>query len=74
LNSGEYNQVLDILRAEQRPELYYRYGPELMRVLPEHFVDAIITGESHGNLLSPTKVLPALVIVSEKHQELQVIR
>ena len=70
LQNNAHFEVLDVLKEQRKPELFYKYGPELMQALPEDFVDAII--EAGRSLTPPTKILSALVVCSRKDQELQV--
>ncbi len=72
LQGSNHSAALAVLREQRQPELYYQYGPEFMQALPGKFIDVVI--EQGRNLLSPTKVLPALVICSRKDQEMQAIR
>ena len=69
LQNNAHLDVMDVLREQRRPELFYKYGPELMQAMPEEFVDAVI---NVGRVLKPTKILASLVVCSRKDQELQV--
>jgi hypothetical protein len=54
--------ALDVLRSQNRKELFYQFAPALMQFVPKQMVDAFI---SQGRGLSPAKLLPALVIVDD---------
>ncbi len=72
LQSRDHHAALAVLKEQRRAELYYQHGPELMKALPERYISAVI--EQGVGMLSPTKILPSLVVSSTREQEMQSIR
>jgi hypothetical protein len=54
--------ALDVLKSQNRKELFYQFAPALMQFVPKQMVNALI---SQGRGLSPAKLLPALVTVDD---------
>jgi hypothetical protein len=54
--------ALDVLKSQNRKELFYQFAPALMQFVPKQMVNALIT---QGRGLSPAKLLPALVTVDD---------
>lgn len=71
LQSDRFDAVLKILKEQRKPELYYKYGPDLMRNMPKTFVDSLI---EQGLKLTPARLIPSLVVSTAKEQELESIR
>ena len=59
LRNKQYQAVLSILTAEADPEMFYSYCPLLLQSLPKETVDTLV---SMGKLLSPSRLLPALLV------------
>ena len=57
-----YVSALDVLKSQNRKELFYQFAPALMPVVPKQLVNVLI---SQGRGLSPAKLLPALVSVDD---------
>jgi hypothetical protein len=57
-----YIAALEVLKSQNRKELFYQIAPALMQFVPKQMVDALI---SQGRGLSPAKLLPALVTVDD---------
>jgi hypothetical protein len=57
-----YVAALDVLKSQNRKELFYQFAPALMHFVPKQMVNALI---SQGRGLSPAKLLPALVTVDD---------
>jgi hypothetical protein len=57
-----YVAALDVLKSQNRKELFYQFAPALMQFVPKQMVNALI---SQGRALSPAKLLPALVTVDD---------
>lgn len=65
INQGNFNDALLILRKQNKPELYYKYCPILMEVIPKETVQALIIQEKR---LQPKKLLPTLICLnSDEH-------
>jgi len=73
LRNKQYQAVLSILTAEANPELFYSYCPVLLQSLPKQTVDTLVT---LGKLLSPSRLLPSLLVSQSSDAEvaLQSIR
>ncbi|TRY72729.1 hypothetical protein TCAL_00267 [Tigriopus californicus] len=71
LQNDRFEAVLQILKEQRQPELYYKYGPDLMRNMPQAFVDALI---EQGLKLAPARLIPSLVVGTAREQELESIR
>jgi len=59
LRNKQYQAVLSILTTEANPELFYSYCPVLLQSLPKQTVDTLV---SMSKLLSPSRLLPALLV------------
>jgi len=59
LRNKQYQAVLSILTAEADPEMFYSYCPLLLQSLPKETVDTLVL---MGRLLSPSRLLPALLV------------
>jgi len=59
LRNKQYQAVLSILTAEADPEMFYSYCPLLLQSLPKETVDTLVL---MGKLLSPSRLLPALLV------------
>ena len=59
LMNKQYQAVLSILTTEANPELFYSYCPVLLQSLPMQTVDTLV---SMSKLLSPSRLLPALLV------------
>lgn len=57
-----YVSALDVLKSQNRKDLFYQFAPALMPVVPKQLVNVLI---SQGRGLSPAKLLPALVSVDD---------
>ncbi|KDR19383.1 Vacuolar protein sorting-associated protein 18-like protein, partial [Zootermopsis nevadensis] len=62
IHKNNYLEALDVLKSQNRKELFYHFAPALMQFVPKQMVSALI---SQGRGLSPAKLLPALVTVDE---------
>ena len=58
---------MEILLSQHSAALYYQYGPTLMQTVPRSLIDAII---QEGKRLVPVKLIPSLVVASNKDQVL----
>jgi len=59
LRNKQYQAVLSILTSEADPEMFYSYCPLLLQSLPKETVDTLVL---MGKLLSPSRLLPALLV------------
>lgn len=50
--------ALEVLKTQNRKDLFYQFAPILMQSVPREMVQVLI---AQGRGLSPTKLLPALV-------------
>jgi len=71
LQDNEYLPALKVLKTLRRPEMFYHYGPLLMPEIPMRFVTSII---EQGKSLSPSRMIPSLVVSNRETQELESIR
>ncbi|KAJ9580206.1 hypothetical protein L9F63_004149 [Diploptera punctata] len=62
IHKNNYLEALDVLKSQNRKELFYQFAPALMQVVPKQMVNALI---SQGRGLNPAKLLPALVTMDE---------
>ncbi|XP_049801385.1 vacuolar protein sorting-associated protein 18 homolog isoform X1 [Schistocerca nitens] len=58
INENSYLAALDVLKTQNRKELFYQFTPVLIQAIPRETVQVLI---EKGRSLSPTKLLPALV-------------
>ena len=62
MRNNKYEEVLSLLSETGDPELIYSYLGELVRPCPELSVETLIKA---GRILSPARLLPALVVGQE---------
>ncbi|GFG37001.1 hypothetical protein Cfor_07076 [Coptotermes formosanus] len=62
IHKNNYLEALDVLKSQNRKDLFYQFAPALMQFVPKQTVSVLI---SQGRGLSPTKLLPALVNVDD---------
>lgn len=55
---NHYLDALDVLKSQNRRDLFYQFSPILMQEIPKQTVNALI---AQGRNLLPVKLLPALV-------------
>lgn len=58
LYKGDYREALEVLKSQDRKELFYEFAPALMQAEPKQTVAALI---SQGRALKPVSLLPALI-------------
>ncbi|PSN40464.1 Vacuolar protein sorting-associated protein 18 [Blattella germanica] len=64
IHKNNYVEALNVLKSQNRKELFYQFAPGLMQAVPKQTVSALI---SQGRGLSPAKLLPALVALDDDH-------
>jgi hypothetical protein len=62
IHKNNYLEALDVLKSQNRKDLFYQFAPALMPVVPKQLVNVLI---SQGRGLNPAKLLPALVSVDD---------
>lgn len=55
---NSYMEALEVLKSQNRTDLFYQFSPILMQEIPKQMVNALI---AQGRSLLPVKLLPALV-------------
>ncbi|KAK3930225.1 Vacuolar protein sorting-associated protein 18-like protein [Frankliniella fusca] len=58
LYKGHYREALEVLKSQDKKELFYEFAPALMQAEPKQTVAALI---SQGRALKPVNLLPALI-------------
>lgn len=58
LYKGDYAEALEVLKSQDRKDLFYEFAPALMQAQPQRTVAALI---SQGRALKPVNLLPALI-------------
>ncbi|CAG2063003.1 unnamed protein product, partial [Timema podura] len=58
INKNNYLEALDVLKGQNKKELFYQFTPALVQAIPKQTIQALI---AQGRTLSPNKLLPALV-------------
>lgn len=58
LYKGDYREALEVLKCQDRKDLFYEFAPALMQAEPKQTVAALI---SQGRALKPVNLLPALI-------------
>ena len=72
LAGGEYGRALRLLQSAGEPSLWYSHAPTLLSASPEECVNSLLM--LPPSLLSPEKLLPALLTASQAGAGAQVIR
>ncbi|XP_063904510.1 vacuolar protein sorting-associated protein 18 homolog isoform X2 [Zophobas morio] len=67
---NSFHEALDVLKGQNKYELYYQFAPILMQEVPKHTVKALI---DQGKKLVPVRLLPALVTCEGEFHAKQVI-
>lgn len=70
IHESNYLAALEVLKTQNRKDLFYQFAPILMQSVPREMVQVLI---AQGRGLSPTKLLPALV-TCDNDQANEVIR
>ncbi len=68
---GAYQTILNILKEQKKPTLFYRHGSVLMQAVPADFITALL---EQGRRLAPAKMVPALILNAKKQQEVESVR
>jgi hypothetical protein len=55
---NSFHEALEVLKSQNKHDLYYQFAPILMQELPKYTVKALI---EQGKKLVPVRLLPALV-------------
>ena len=71
IQNNQFQPVLDTLREQRRPNLYYEYGSALMREKPQQLVDLFI---AEGRRLNPVCIVPCLAACRSPEQEIQAMK
>lgn len=58
LYKGDYREALEVLKSQDKKELFYEFAPALMQAVPKQTIAALI---SQGRALKPVNLLPALI-------------
>ncbi|XP_071444491.1 vacuolar protein sorting-associated protein 18 homolog [Hetaerina americana] len=58
IHKNNYHEALDILKRENKKELFYQFAPTLMQAIPKLTFQVII---NHWGGLEPSKLIPALI-------------
>lgn len=67
---NSYLEALDVLKSQNRKELFYAFAPSLMPFVPKQMVNALI---GQGRSLNPSSLIPALVTLDDD-QAVEAIR
>lgn len=66
IQDNEFNDALETLKIQRKPDLFYKFTPILMEELPKETVQLLI---ERGKSLQAVKLLPTLLCLkSEKHR------
>lgn len=67
----QWQEALKVMRAQRRPDLFYRFGPILMEAMPKETVAAL---KEQREVLEPNKLLPTLVCVDSATHVREVVQ
>ncbi|XP_059616594.1 vacuolar protein sorting-associated protein 18 homolog isoform X2 [Phlebotomus argentipes] len=68
---GKFLEALNVLRGQNRPELFYKYAPILMENIP---AETIAAAMAQGKRLDPVKLLPTLIVLESDVHVTEIIR